>query len=259
MLHEARHDARLWNRAIELAAAIEALPHGVASARLHRPDLAGWEHEVWVDCMHLDGPFLARLGWLSADASWHALAVEALLSHARVLQDEVSGLFSHGFDDAVQRPNAVHWGRGQGWALLGLVDTIHWLPDKQDGRREMLERLAALVEALVATETASGEWPTVVDNPSTRFEVSVSAFVTLGLLRAMHFGLIDAAYRPVADRAWASVVAHLAANGDLQGVSGATPVGAAAAHYDAQPIGVFPWGQGAALLAAVERAGESPG
>src|SRR5712691_4586014 len=79
------------------AVALLATVTGTHGARLHRPDLRGWEHEVWVDCMHLDGPFLAQLALVPGEEHWADLAASLLLSHARVLQLDRNGLFSHGF------------------------------------------------------------------------------------------------------------------------------------------------------------------
>jgi unsaturated rhamnogalacturonyl hydrolase len=255
--YEATGEPTLQARARELAALLAATRRGLHGARIHRPDLAGWEHEVWVDCMHLDGAFLARLGELSAEPGWTELAAELLLSHARVLQDERSGLFSHGFDDAAGRANAIHWGRGQGWALLGLVDTAHALPPEHPARAEIAQRLGALIAALAAAEVPPGRWHTVVDDPETYLEPSVSAFVALGVGRAVRHRMVPAGNRALADRAWAATVAQITPEGALAGVSDATPVGYDAAHYGTRCRGVFPWGQGPALLAGIERIGES--
>lgn len=127
-LYSRSGDTVLLNRAFELAELLASEPVGQHGARIHRPDLAGWEHAVWVDCMHLDGPFLARLSNVSGDARWRELGVDLLLAHARILQDDRTGLFSHGFDDASGRPNGVFWGRGQGWALTSLLETLVALP-----------------------------------------------------------------------------------------------------------------------------------
>jgi unsaturated rhamnogalacturonyl hydrolase len=202
--------------------------------------------------MHLDGPFLAMLGRRANDPERMALAVELVLSHARVLQDGSSGLFSHGFDDAAGTPNRVHWGRGQGWALLGLVDTLHLLPPDQPGVDEIRERLGALVEGLARNEQEAGRWSTVVDRHETYLESSVSAFVALGIGRAIRWELVSPAYLGLVQRALTAMVEQLSPDGELLGVSDATPVGADAGHYDARPLGSHPWGQGPALLAAIE-------
>ena len=53
-------------------------------------------------------------------------AAEELLGYARALQDE-SGLFYHGYERDCGR-NGQLWARGNGWALMGLVDTLALLP-----------------------------------------------------------------------------------------------------------------------------------
>lgn len=252
LLHEENPDPVVWNRILELEAVLSNTERGGAGARIHRPDLAGWEDEVWVDCMHLDGPFLARLGRLTNDPARIDLAVELLLGHARVLQDEGSGLFSHGFDDASGKPNRVHWGRGQGWALLGLDDTLHAIPREHPGAGEIQQRLTALVAGLARCERQPGAWSTVVDRPASYAEASVSAFAALGIRRAIARGFVPADYEPVVQRAWNTTIEHLSPDGKMLDVSDATPVGTDAPHYNARPLGQHPWGQGPALLAAIE-------
>lgn len=261
-LYEATGEPALLDRARELATILTGMPVGTSGARIHRPDLAGWEHEVWVDCMHLDGPFLAHLGVVTGESAWVEQGAELLLTHARALQDARTGLFSHGFNDATGWPNRVHWGRGQGWALLGLADTAPALPPGSPAREEAVQRLAAQVAGLAATEAESGAWHTVVDAPETYLEPSVGAFVALGVGRALRAGLVGGGYRALVARARAAITDAVAPAGELAGVSDATPVGDDAAHYGARGRGVFPWGQGPALLAlleAVPGGGESGG
>jgi rhamnogalacturonyl hydrolase YesR len=241
-------DPALIRRALELGELHAQIQIGRHGARIHRPDLAGWENEVWVDNMHLTGPFLARLGAATGDARWHDLAADLLLSHARVLQD-AGGLFSHGFNDATGEANRVFWGRGQGWALLGLTDTLAWLPPDHPARRETGERLGALADALARTEASPGLWRTVLDHEETYLESSVGAFVALGVGEAVARRQIDARHGAMAERARAQLADFFNAAGEFSGTSDATPVGADAAHYAARPLGVFAWGQAPTLLA----------
>src|SRR5690606_17928028 len=189
-----------------------------------RPDLERWSRTVWVDCMHTDGPGLALLGDLDA-------AVEVTRDAAAALQ-RADGLFDHGYDVAVGAGNGVAWGRGQGWALLGLVGTLRHVlaPD-------LVERLHRLVDALAGTEQ-DGRWPTVVDHPAAPVEMSTSAYVALAVGEAVDAGLVDssrrASYRALADRAYAAALE--AVDGGVLPTSDATPVGSAESYYD-RPLG----------------------
>nr|WP_246400489.1 glycoside hydrolase family 88 protein [Jiangella mangrovi] len=211
----------------------EAWPGG---PRVHRPDLEPWSTTLWVDCMHTDGPGLAALG-RPAEAVAYARA------YAAVLQRD-DGLFHHGYDVAARRGNGVAWGRGQAWALFGLVDTLHAVPDA-----ELAARLDRLVTALASHEDG-GRWHTVVDDPGSPVEHSVAAYVAWGLRRAVRHGLADASYTAVADRAFAATVGALD-DGALV-VSEATPVGDHQ-NYVRRATGVFPWGQAPVLHAVLDR------
>ena len=252
-----RGSPALLSRVRELAEMLATAEVGRSRARIHRPDLPGWSTEVWVDCMHLDGPFLARYGAMMGDLAWSDLASELLLSHARVLQDDRVGLLSHGFDDLGTRPNRVFWGRGQGWALLGLVDTLAALPDDHSARTEIAQRARALIGALARYEDAPGRWHTVVDHGKSYVEASISAFAALGVQRAIRAGVVSRSHADLVRRALEAAVECISDSGGLSGVSLATPVGATADHYARVPLTdggetSVTWGQGPLLLALLE-------
>ncbi len=249
--------ALLMARAAELAVRLSSLPRGHHGAFLHRPDLEPWTHHVWVDCMQLDGPFITLLARLTGDTVLAELGADMALAHARVLQDEASGLFSHGFDDRDGAPNRIHWARGQGWALLGLVGTLANLGPDMRGRGELQERARMLLRALGRT-TSDGRWRAVADAPQMAVEPSTSAFVALGVLRAEAIGLADEAARELGRAARAAALAWLRDDGSYP-VSSATPVSSSLADYADRPLGVFPWGQGPVLLMELEAVGPTGG
>lgn len=200
---------------------------------VHRPDLEHLSRTVWVDCMHTDGPGLEVAGY-SNDS------LTALEEASLVLQDE-SGLFSHAYDVDTAAKNGVHWGRGQGWALHGLI---------LGARSSNLDhRLDALLGALARTE-ADGAWRTIVDDSVSPFEASVSAIVASGILTGVTTGRIHPRWVPLARRALLTAVDQLDPHGGLF-VSGATPAGPPAA-YHTHETAVYPWGQGPLLLALLE-------
>lgn len=186
--------------------------------------------------MHTDGPGLAALGRLDE-------AVAYATEYASVLQRD-DGLFHHGYDAQIERGNGVAWGRGQAWALVGLVDTLRMVPE--DGLAARLERLVAAL----ATHEDAGRWHTVVDDPDAPVENSVAAYIAYGVDRAVRFGLVDETFAPMAERAFAATLSSLDGGGLT--VSEATPVGDVA-NYVTRGTGVFPWGQAPVLHALLDR------
>lgn len=220
-----------WMRAV--LDAPQARPDG---PRLHRPDLPSWSTTVWVDCMHTDGPGLAALGRTGEAVTYAA-------EYAAALQRD-DGLFQHGYDVEIERGNGVAWGRGQAWALLGLVETLRLVDD--GGLRLRLQRLA---EALVRHED-NGRWHMIVDDPASPIENSVAAYVADGLGRAVALDFVDGGLGESVSRAFESTLAALD-DGALT-VSEATPVGDEA-NYVTRSVGVFPWGQAPVLHALADR------
>jgi unsaturated rhamnogalacturonyl hydrolase len=249
-------DARWMQAALSLGRLFESFPttHGVP---IHRPDLDGWNDHVWVDCLYTDGPFLALLGRRTGEGAWQDLAVEHTLSYVDALCDHTTGLFFHGYDAASRRRNEVRWGRGNCWALLGLVDMLRFLRADHPARARLLRVVERQIEALVRLQDASGHWHTVLDRDDTYLEHSVAAMLAWVFPQALRNGLVgDAALagavRAAAARAFDAMLAAVDASGALTGVSSATPAGGLTT-YATQPTGVFPWGQGPLLLALADR------
>lgn len=222
-----------WARTV-----LDAVRPVAGQPRVHRPDRSPWQNTIWVDCMHTDGPGLAALGY---EAESVAYAEE----YAAVLQ-RPDGLFQHGFDVSTGRGNSVAWGRGQVWALLGLLGTLDVIDDA--GLRL---RLGRLVGALAEHEEG-GRWRTVVDDAHAPIENSVGAYVAWAVPRAVAQGLVDAEHSAMAERAYQATLSGLV-DGALT-CSSATPVGSPDS-YARQGTGVFPWGQAPVMHALLDRLG----
>jgi rhamnogalacturonyl hydrolase YesR len=214
--------------------------------RLHRPDQPGWKRQIWVDCMHVDGPFLARLGRFSYDADLFDLAADRVISYARVLQ-ESSGLFRHGWE-ADCGANGELWARGNGWALSGMLDTLGELPTTHSGCVEIRQRVEALLVAIKTHQSADGLWHTVLTDDTTYTETTLAALMSVALRDAAKRNVLDTGpYDGMRAAAEQAVIRNMGAKGELRLTSEATPV---SEHrvYATRRLGVFPWGQGPLVL-----------
>jgi unsaturated rhamnogalacturonyl hydrolase len=244
-LHRRTGDRQFLEAARKLAALNESFPVGPHGERYHRGDTPGWRWQIWVDCMDVDGPFLAALAQATGEERYYDQAAGELLGYARTLQSD-NGLLFHGFERDCGR-NGELWARGNGWALMGFVDTLILLPRTHSAWAELQQRTAALADALSATQDSSGMWHTVIDDPSTYLESTLATMAAYALREGIERGVLDARHGAMERKARAAMHAHIA-DGALQRVSDATPVGARAV-YATRPFGVFPWGQGPLLLA----------
>ena len=207
---------------------------------------------VYVDCLHFDPPFLVHLGVLLDDAAMVEIGASQALAYVSMLQDPDSGLFHHFWLAKTGRPYVLGWSRGQGWALLGLLDVLEHLPRQHAAWPRLMDAVRSLSVAMMRTQRPDGSWWAVAHVPASGAESSTAAFMAAGLWRAVQRGWLEP--RPgldAAKRAWAATSAATGEDGVLTGVSAAVWSSTRESHYHHVPRGfVVPWGQGPLLLAA---------
>jgi unsaturated rhamnogalacturonyl hydrolase len=217
---------------------------------------------VFVDCLHFDPGFLVALGAVTATPRYWRCGIEQALGYLRLLQ-QGSGLFDHFFLAGDPRTFGPGWGRGQGWALLGLLDvvqgaqTIGLDAQARADLRTIRGSASRLVEAMIRLQGTDGHWAAVVTDPSSGRESSTAAFMAAGFRRAVDLGVMPpervSATLAAASAALEATVAALNPGGVLTDVSAAVWACTEPSHYCHVPRGmVVPWGQGPALLALGE-------
>ncbi|MGI8880252.1 MAG: glycoside hydrolase family 88 protein [Jatrophihabitans sp.] len=204
---------------------------------------------VYVDCLHFDPPFFAALGRVTGDSVYADVAASQALAYIRLLQDQESGLFHH-FALAGQ-PHAYisSWGRGQGWALLGLTDLVALLPSDHPDRVELCAAATRLIDGVLHYQSANGSWHTLIDDPTSGAESTTSAFLAAGFHRAAELGLVSRpTVRSAIGNAWAAVLSH-ERDGLLRDASDAVRSSTVRSHYTHVEVDVIsPWSQGALVL-----------
>jgi unsaturated rhamnogalacturonyl hydrolase len=202
----------------------------------------------WTDDMFMASSLLSRVGGATKDAKYGAAVGQLLTSYAKSLQ-RPDGIFIHALDG----PHA--WGRGNGFALLGLTEALTHLPADWPERAAVLGIYRAHVRALLKHQSDDGSWRQVVDEPASYRELTVTAMTTAAVARGIAKGWLDAAtFRPVVDRGWQAVAARVDADGSVHDVCSGTGSGPTKEYYLNRPAvnGADDRGGAMALLAAIE-------
>ena len=182
------------------------------------------------------------------DQKYGAAAGRLLTSYAESLQ-RPDGLFIH----ALEGPHA--WGRGNGFALLGVTEALTYLPDTWPDRARVLEIYRKHMRALVTHQSDDGSWRQVVDEPTSYRELTVTAMTVAAMARGVRLGFLDrAAYPGAIDRGWKAVVARVNEDGTVHDVCSSTGAGPSKDYYLNRPVvnGADDRGGAMALLAAIE-------
>jgi len=183
---------------------------------------------------------------------------EQAIGYVHLLQRQ-DGLFDHFVLEGSERTYGPEWGRGQGWALLGLLDVLDELPPEHARRQELTAAAVRLVDAMIRVQREDGHWFAVVGDPGSGDETSTAAFMAAGMLRAVRSRLCDDEVRRAAERALKAALGSTDERGNLRGVSAAVNACTTPSHYAHVPRGfVVPWGQGPLALALAERLRAGP-
>ncbi len=190
----------------------------------------------WTDDMFMTAAILARTGSLPDRGRDFDRAAQLLIAYAGRLQQE-DGIFNHATD------GPAAWGRGNGFAAFGLMETLTTLPAAQQ------------MKGLAAWQAPDGTWREIIDRPGAYREETATAMILTAMTRGMRLGWLDRSYAPVADRAWRALAAHIIEDGGLVDVCSGTGAGPTVRYYFDRPAieGADDRGGAMALVAAMER------
>jgi hypothetical protein len=202
----------------------------------------------WTDDMFMMSAILARTGTMPGRAGDLDHLGRMLISYASRLQRQ-DGIFVH-FTDG-----RIPWGRGNGFAALGLTEALTSMPASHPSRQPVLDIYRRHMAAMLSMQAPDGMWRQVVDEPGAYREQSVTAMTLTALARGVRLGWIDRkTYRPVIDRAWRALAAHITEEGAIVDICTSTGSQANLRLYlDRAAISGFDdRGGGMGLLASME-------
>ena len=190
---------------------------------------------------------LARVGARTKDDRYAQAVGRLLTTYAEKLQ-RPDGLFIHALDG----PHA--WGRGNGFALLGLTEALTYLPESWSDRPRVLDIYRKHIRALVRHQSDDGSWRQVVDEPASYRELTVTAMTVAAMARGVSRGWLANDMVPVIERGWKAVAARVNDDGTVKDVCAGTGAGPTKEYYLNRPAvnGADDRGGAMALLAAVE-------
>jgi unsaturated rhamnogalacturonyl hydrolase len=232
-------------------------PRGTTRLHYFRPDLPQFRTTLLIDSLYHVPPFVAACGDLLGDESLHQEGLAMWVEHATALGVPGKRLLYHNYEHGTGRRRGYGWGRGNGWALLGLLDLIEVLPDNCAGRNVAVGKFQELAAAILPLQDSSGFWRTLLDDREAYLETSTAGFFGAIFTKGVRLGLLSAKYDASAERAWQAMLSRIDSEGGAFGTSAVTWAANAPSEdltlYRAAQTEVNVWGQGAALRLAAER------
>ena len=205
----------------------DALDLAIAAAELMLPessDAIVRSATGWTDDMFMVSSLLSRVGQRTGQPQYGELVVRLLTSYTENLRRS-DGLFVH----STRGPQA--WGRGNGFAILGMTEALTYLPVGWADRSQVLGIYQQHAETLARHQAPDGMWNQVVDEPGSYRELTVTSMTLVALARGVRLGWLDDSYRAAIDRAWRGVATHIAEDGGVVDASTSTGAGETKQYY----------------------------
>jgi unsaturated rhamnogalacturonyl hydrolase len=171
-------------------------------------------YKIWVDCLMVVCPFLSMAGVVLNDVSLHDESIAQYIGMENALFDHDLGLFHQNRFSA--RGGVISndtWGRGNGWAMMALVEIIRYLPKSHPKRDAMIARLQRLIEALIPLQADSGMWHNNLITPESYEETSCTGLILYAFAMGLRKGWLTGISRLVTYRAWLGLSEQVDING----------------------------------------------
>jgi rhamnogalacturonyl hydrolase YesR len=233
--------------ASEQAAAQALADQGVLLAAAEKAPGVPQYGQGWTDDMFMATAVLARSGVPPGHERDLDLAARLLIEYAARLQ-QPGGLFHHATD------GPAAWGRGNGFAALGLMETLTRLPASHPSRAKVLEIYRRQMAAAILQQAPDGMWRQIIDADGAYREETATAMLMSAMARGVRLGWLDRSYRAAIQRAWRGLSAHVTDDGSVIDVCASTGAGPTRRYYFDRPAvtGADDRGGAMALLAALE-------
>jgi unsaturated rhamnogalacturonyl hydrolase len=212
--------------------------------------------QVWADTIFMAVLFLARTASFVESKVYAEEALNQVLIHLRLLQDDETNVLFHGWNcGSGDHMSAARWTRANGWIAAGIPMIVEEIAALVEIPAELKERYGRLMNGLLAYQQEDGLWSTVMDHPEFYREVSGSAGIGYGLLRSLELGLLPRSEQATecVERVLEAILPYIREDGVVEGVSGGTPVMPSIQAYQ-DDIPTYPtlYGQGLVLMLLAE-------
>ncbi|WP_100407420.1 glycoside hydrolase family 88/105 protein [Bacillus solitudinis] len=174
--------------------------------------------QIWLDGLYMGAPFYAEYVKEYGTEEEFADITKQYILCAKNTKDDKSGLLYHAFDEKKVQPwcnpatghSKNFWGRSMGWFVMGLVDTLSFLPDTHKDRTTLVTLLEEVLQALKnVQDDKSGVWYQVLDKADCKgnyLEASASCMILYAVAKGVRLKLLSEEWSAVADKAYKGII-----------------------------------------------------
>jgi unsaturated rhamnogalacturonyl hydrolase len=173
---------------------------------------------ILVDTLGMVCPFLARYNSVYGNTDALDLSVNQLKQFILNNVDQDTKLPYHGYYAFGSKRLGMHaWGRGTGWYMMGLIDTLVEMPAGHPYYAVLVSSFVAAATSLRQFQREDGHWNWAILNKMDSPDSSTTSMIGYSILRAVRCDLLDASFQNVVDKAIAALLSVTHSDGVLDG------------------------------------------
>ena len=198
-----------------------------------------WPHALtlWADDLYMGVSFLARMGTYTGDEKYWNDAILQLEKANEYLFCNETGLYYHAYYGDLQTQGGAHWGRCNGWIMLGTALLIDALPENHPKRERMISLLKRQIFHVSHYQNANGLWNQILDKKDSYEETSCTTIFTYCIALAINNNWLDKRYASIALNGWEGLTTHkITPDYVLKDVCIGTGIGNDLAFYYKRPV-----------------------
>lgn len=154
-----------------------------------------------VDYLGMICPFLSRYGRTFNSEEASNLSTALLGDFLLNGMDDKTGLPYHGFRSGTsEKLGIIGWGRGVGWLLIGMVDTLAFLDRSSEDFCSLLNRFRLLLNSTIKYQDENGYFKWVLNANYGHEDTSATAMIGYSIKRAMDLDLLNTEYAHYAEK-----------------------------------------------------------
>ncbi len=214
ILYDETKDKRYLEVLQELRDQLDHQPRAASGGFWHKQI---YPNQMWIDGLYMAEPFYTQYTVKFENGkALNDIAKQFELAHDH-LTDKNTGLVYQAWDESKEiawanpqtGTSPTIWGRGIGWYMMALVETLEYYPKTHPKYKVLKEYLNQIAKTAVQHKSASGLWYQIADKPEMNgnfLEASSSSMIVYALAKGANKGYLNSVYKKTAQKSFESYV-----------------------------------------------------
>ena len=213
-LYEETKDSRYKNLTGILRTQLETQPRTPSGGFWHKQI---YPNQMWIDGLYMAEPFYTQFTVkYEKGKSLDDIARQFELAHDHLV-DQKTGLVYQCWDESKEiawankqtGTSPTIWGRGIGWYMVALVETLDYFPKSHPKQKVLVEYLNQISKSANEYKSESGLWYQIADKPqlyANYVEPSASAMIIYAFAKGANKGYLPSTYKSIAKKSFESFI-----------------------------------------------------